>query len=119
MSMGQWNPKIKWPGAKDFYDQFNDKYNKNPNLLDSVLSYQECQIFEQAITKAGTLNLERIRETIESEEFSTIGGPVKFVGRENIRTPGMIDQIQNGEHEIVWPPEYATANPIIPMPSQK
>lgn len=119
MSMGVWNPKIKWPGAKEFYDRFISKYNKIPNLLDSVHSYQEGQILEQAITKAGTLNWERIREVIEREEFSTIGGPVKFIGRENYQTPPMIDQIQNGEHEIVWPPEYATANPIIPMPPQK
>jgi len=119
MSMGQWNPQIKWPGAKDFYDRYIAKYKKIPNLLDSVLAYQECQIFEQAITKTGTLNWERIRETIEREEFSTIGGPVKFIGRENIKTPGMIDQIQNGEHQIVWPTEYATSKPVIPMPAQK
>ena len=119
MSMGQWNPKIKWAGAREFYDAFVSKYKQKPNLLDSILSYQECEILEQAITKAGTLNWEKIRETIEKEEFSTSGGPVKFSGRENYRTPAMVDQIQGGEHEIVWPPEFATAKPIIPKPEWK
>lgn len=119
MTMGQWNPKIKWAGAKEFYDDFVAKFKQKPNFLDSILAYQECEILEQAVTKAGTLNYEKIREAIEKEEFTTAGGPVKFTGRENYRTPAMIDQIQSGEHEIVWPPEFATAKPIIPKPAWK
>ena len=74
---------------------------------------------EQVLTEAGTLNYEKIREAIEKEEFATAGGPVKFTGRENYRSPAMIDQIQSGEHEIVWPPGFATAKPIIPKPARK
>jgi branched-chain amino acid transport system substrate-binding protein len=119
MTMGQWNPKIKWAGAKEFHDDFVAKFNKKPNYLDSILPYQECEILEQAVTKAGSLNFEKTREVIEKEEFTTAGGPVKFTGRENYRTPAMIDQLQGSEHEIVWPPEFATAKPIIPKPAWK
>ncbi len=119
MTMGQWNPKIKWAGAKEFNDDFLAKFKQRPNYLDSILPYQECEILEQAVTKAGSLNYEKIRDVIEKEEFTTAGGPVKFTGRENYRTPAMIDQLQGGQHEIVWPPEFATAKPIIPKPAWK
>jgi branched-chain amino acid transport system substrate-binding protein len=119
MTMGQWNPKINWPGAKQFYENFIAKFKTTPNFLDAILAYQECQIMEQAVEKAGSLSPAKIRDMINKEEFLTAGGPVKFTGRENYRTPAMIDQLQNGEHEIVWPPEYVTAKPIIPKPAWK
>jgi hypothetical protein len=36
-------------------------------------------------------------------------GDIKFVGSENVGTPGTVSQWQNGEFEVVWPPKLATA----------
>jgi branched-chain amino acid transport system substrate-binding protein len=115
-AMGHWSPKGKWPGAKEFAERYTKKWNVRPDYLDSALAYVGCEIVEQAIAKAGSLNREKIREAIAGGEFTTINGPIKFKGTENLVTPAMIIQYQKNELEIVWPPETATAKPLYPKP---
>jgi branched-chain amino acid transport system substrate-binding protein len=116
-TIGHWSPKGKWPGAKEFYDRFLAKFdNKKPDYLNSVLAYAGCQIIEQAVEKVGSLDWEKIKDYIASNEFQTINGPVKFTGSENLRTPSMVMQWVNGELEIVWPEASATADPFYPKP---
>ena len=116
-TMGHWSPKGPWPGAREFEERYVKKWNMRPDYLDSALSYVECQIIEQAIERAGTLDRERIRETIAQGEFTTINGPIRFTGTENHVTPSMILQYQKGDLEIIWPPQTATAKPIYPKPA--
>lgn len=117
VTMGHWSPKAPWPGAKQFYDDYVAKFKKRPDYLDSVLAFASGQILEQAVEKAGTLNWEKLRETIATGEFQTIYGPVKFTGPENLVTPAMWLQWQKGELEIVWPPASATSRLLIPKPA--
>jgi len=116
-TMGHWSPKGKWPGAKDFYGQYAKKFNKKPDPLNSVLAYTQCQIIEQAIKAVGSFDKEKLRNYIANHEFQTINGPVKFSGPENLRTPSMILQWQQGNLEIIWPYKCATADPLYPKPA--
>ena len=116
LTQGHWSPKGNWPGAKGFYENYLARWKKKPDYLDSVLAYMGGQILEQAIEKAGSLNWEKIRDVIASQEFSTINGTVKFTGIENLKTPAMWLQWQKGDLEIVWPPEVATAKLLFPKP---
>jgi branched-chain amino acid transport system substrate-binding protein len=115
-TMGHWSPKGPWPGARDFEARYVKRWQTRPDYLDSALSYVECQIIEEAIRKAGTLDREKVRETIAQSEFTTINGPIRFTGTENLVTPSMILQYQKGDLEIIWPPESATAKPVYPKP---
>ena len=47
-------------------------------------------------------------------EHGTILGKIKFVGSENVGTPGSVSQWQKGEFEVVWPKAIATA-PLNPQ----
>jgi branched-chain amino acid transport system substrate-binding protein len=116
-TMGHWSPKGNWPGAKEFYEQYQAKFNKKPDPLNSVLAYTACQIVEQAVEKVGSFKWDSIRDYITNSEFQTINGPVKFSGSENMRTPSMILQWQKGSLEIVWPEGTATAKPLFPKPA--
>ncbi len=115
-TMGHWSPKGKWPGAKEFYDRYVAKFKRKPDYLNSVLSYTECQIVQQAIEAVGSFDREKLRNYIANHEFETINGPIKFAGLENTKTPSMILQWQKGELEIIWPKETATAKPLYPKP---
>ncbi|MBW1667687.1 MAG: amino acid ABC transporter substrate-binding protein [Deltaproteobacteria bacterium] len=115
-TMGHWSPKGPWPGAKEFEQRYVKKWKMRPDYLDSVLSYVECQIIEEAVEKAGTLDREKIRDVIAGNEFQTINGPIRFTGAENLVTPSMILQYQKGGLEIIWPPGSATAAPLFPKP---
>ena len=115
-TFGHWSPKGAWPGAKEFHDAFVARWNKKPDYLNSASGYMAAQVMELAVEKAGTLNWEKIRETIAKDEFMTINGAVKFEGVENVKTPSMVLQWQKGELEIVWPSEVATAKLLYPKP---
>lgn len=117
-TIGHWSPKGKWPGAKEFYDDFTTKFEgKKPDYLNSVLAYVGCQIVQQAVENVGSLNWQKLRDYIANNEFQTINGPIKFTGSENLRTPSMVMQWVKGELEIVWPEETATAKPVYPKPA--
>lgn len=115
-AMGDWNPKVPYPGAKEFNERYIKTFNIKPDYLDSIESYVACQIVQQAIEIAGTLDREKIRDAIAQSEFQTIRGPIRFKGTENSVTKAKILQFQHGDLEIVWPPDRATAKPLYPKP---
>lgn len=109
VTMGHWSPeKADWPGAREFFDAYKAKTNETPDYLDAVLTYVSAQILEQAVAKAG-LDKDALRKTISTETFSTINGPIRFNGVQNDVTPTMFLQFQNGDVQIIHPPEMATA----------
>jgi len=115
-TMGAWSEKSPYPGAKEFYDSYVERWDKLPDYLDSIESWVGCQIMEQAVGKAGTLDPEKLRDVIAAEEFMTIRGPVKFEGAMNtLGYPGTL-QWQNEVAQVVWPPEKATAEFKFPKP---
>jgi branched-chain amino acid transport system substrate-binding protein len=116
-TMGHWSPKGKWPGAKEFYDRYLAQFKAKPDYLNSSLAYAGCQIMQQAIENAGSLDRKKLRDYIATHEFQTINGPIKFTGTENLKTPSMILQWQKGELEIVEPQEASTAKPLYPKPA--
>ncbi|MBW2610106.1 MAG: amino acid ABC transporter substrate-binding protein [Deltaproteobacteria bacterium] len=114
--MGEWSIHVTWQGAKEYLEGYRAKFNKNPDVCNSIDGYESCQVLEQAIEKTASLDREKIRDYIANNEFSTIVGPVSFTGSENRKTSSKILQWQNGEIDIVWPLHDATAKILYPKP---
>ncbi len=109
ITMGHWSPSVKaWPKAAAFYDAYQAKYKDTPDYLDSSLSYESCEILQQAVAKVG-LDHEKLKTEFATDTFDTIDGPVKFNGVVNATTPTMFLQFQKDRYEIVWPEASATA----------
>jgi branched-chain amino acid transport system substrate-binding protein len=66
------------------------------------------EILEQAVAKAG-LDRAKLRQTISSDTFDTVNGPVKFQGVQNAVTPTAFIQVQGDKVHLVWPASIATA----------
>jgi branched-chain amino acid transport system substrate-binding protein len=117
MGTGAWNPKVPYPGAKEFWDrmvQFS-----GPGKTDwygNAFSYSSVQVLQQAIEKAGTLDRVAIRNVMASETFNTVIGPVRFENQFNVQSPGEVGQWQKGQFEVVAAKEKRTAEPIYPKP---
>jgi branched-chain amino acid transport system substrate-binding protein len=107
ITMGHWSPSIN-AKAKAFYDAYVAKFKDTPDYLDSSLSYESCEILQEAVAKVG-LDHEKLKNEFASDTFDTIDGPVKFKGVVNVSTPTMFLQFQKGRYEIVWPESVATA----------
>jgi hypothetical protein len=66
------------------------------HYLDVPLAYMSCEILAQAVAKVG-LDKDKLRNEIASDTFDTIDGPVKFDGVQNVSTPTMFLQLQDGK----------------------
>ena len=116
LGMGAWNPKVPYPGAKAYFDAHVASQKKEPDRFASAFGWAALQILEEAVGKVG-LDRAKIKAYLDSTEFTTVVGPVKFVQGLNRATPGMVGQWQKGEFEVVWPRERATATAIVPKPN--
>lgn len=116
MGAGAWNPKLKYPGAKEYFDRHVKRWKKEPDRWGSAFAYASLQVLQQAIEKVGSLDRKKLRDCIAKETFPTVIGPVKFEGGFNVQSPGEIGQWQNGEFEVVAAKDKRTAKPIYPKP---
>lgn len=118
MGEGVWNPKVRAPGAREYFDRHLKRWGREADRSGSAMTWATLQVLEQAIEKAGTLDRKKIRDVIASETFSTVIGPVKFVDQVLQEYPGLIGQWQKGEYEVIAPKEKRTgADPIFPKPA--
>jgi branched-chain amino acid transport system substrate-binding protein len=86
-------------------------YGEHPPQIASV------QILQQAIEKAGTLDQQKVRQTLLSEEFDTITGKIRFKEeKEGIIATNepLIAQWQNNRWVVVYPEKYKEGDAKLP-----
>jgi len=117
LGMGSWNGKTS-PGAKAYFDAHVKKFGaqKEPDRWASGATWAGLEILTAAVAKVG-LDRKAIRDYVAATEHATILGKIKFVGSENVGTPGSVSQWQKGEFEVVWPKAIATATLMAPKPA--
>jgi branched-chain amino acid transport system substrate-binding protein len=116
MGTAGWNPKVKTPGAREYFDAHLKSQKKEPDRWGSAFARASLEILEKCVAEVG-LDRKRIKEMLDTHEFSTLVGPVRFVKGMNVITPGMVGQWQKGEFEIIWPRDRATGSPVVPKPA--
>jgi branched-chain amino acid transport system substrate-binding protein len=118
MGTGAWNPKVPYPGAKEFWERMVQFAGAGKvDWYGNAFAYSSLQVLEQAIETAGTLDRKKIREVIASKTFNTVIGPVRYENQINVQSPGEVGQWQKGAFEIVAAKEKRTAQPIYPKPA--
>jgi branched-chain amino acid transport system substrate-binding protein len=117
MGIGSWNPKTG-AEAKAYFDAHVKRWKKEPDRWASAHCWAGLQILQAAVEKVG-LDRKKIRDYIAGTEHATIIGKMRFKGSENVSTPGVVSQWQNGEFEVVWPPQRATSAALFPKPDWK
>lgn len=111
---GFWHPALPYKGAQAFYDEFGKRYKKAPST-DATYAYIAGSIMQQAIEKAGTLDREKVADTLRTGKFDTILGDYEFDDRGvNKDQLSFITQVQDGKRTIVWP--KAVSNSGVKLP---
>jgi len=106
---GFWHPDLPFPGNKELVKDFQTKFGKYPGT-DVAWAYIACQIFEKAAEKAGTIDREKVAQTLHKIRIETIGGPYEYDERGVNKFPCVfLTQVQKKERVIVWPKDLATA----------
>jgi len=107
----------QYPGAAEFVEFHNKEFPGAGFSYQTVAGYGGCQIFVEAIRRAGSLDSGRIRDAILKFDTHTAYGAFK-VDEGGFQTAHKMVtfQWQDGKKVIVWPEELAADRPRFPTP---
>jgi branched-chain amino acid transport system substrate-binding protein len=110
-----WHHAENFPGVEELNAQYQEAFGRPADLLTGP-AYACVQIFADAIERAGTLDREAVRDAVAATDLMTVVGPVTFNedGTGNVLNPMV--QWQNGQLELVWPTDQASAELAYPAP---
>ena len=110
-----WHYAVKAPGVKELNEAHEKKLGRPADPIVGP-AYACVQIAAAAITRAGSLDRDKIRDAIAATDMTTVIGPVKFRPDGTGIVQAAFAQWQNGKQELVWPKEFATAPLAYPAP---
>ena len=117
-SSTQWTIDVNWPGAKDFGKRYKARFGTDEVPYHAANAYASMMVMAETAAKIGG-DREKLRVALHEGKWNGIMGEVRFAdfnGYTNQNKHQMlVEQIQNGKHETVWPPEYGTKKPIYPF----
>jgi branched-chain amino acid transport system substrate-binding protein len=117
-SSTQWTGDVNWPGAKEFNRRYIAKFGKEPTYH-AATAYESMMIMAETAAKAGD-NRDKLRFALKSGSWNGIMGEVKFADYEGYTNQNkhqmLVEQIQNGVHQTVYPPKYVSKKPVYPFP---
>ncbi len=115
---GYWDPSFPYPGAADLGKRFESemKQTQSQHIADS---YTAAQVLLDAISKAGSVDRDKINDAIGKTNKTYVVGPVAFDAAHTSRIPIAVMQWQDGKAVTVWPKDRANGKPIFPLPAAR
>ncbi len=110
-----WHNAVKAPGVKELNEAHVKKIGRPADPMAGP-AYASVQILAAAVTRAGSLDREKLRDAIAATSMTTVVGPVKFRSDGTGVVPSVFLQWLNGKQELIWPKESATAPFGYPAP---
>jgi branched-chain amino acid transport system substrate-binding protein len=112
----QWEPTLPYPGQKEFMAGYQKKFNHEPSYH-SAAGYAGCVVYLEAVKRAGTLDADKVRETLLKMETRTMFGEYK-VDADGFQTAHkmVLFQWQDGKKVTIWPDELANGKVRFPTP---
>jgi branched-chain amino acid transport system substrate-binding protein len=112
-----WEPEMPFPGSKEFVEAYRKLWNHDP-IYQSAAAYGGVLIFEKAIRQVGSLDREKIRETLLKLEDTNLFGTYRVDERGlQIGRKMAVLQWRDGKKVVVWPKAAAAAEPVYPAPA--
>ena len=117
IGLSAYEPSFPTSGNAYFVKAFEAKWSSAPGLA-AAEGYASGQLLETAVRHAGTLDQEKLRETLATLDTETVLGKYKLdpgSGEQLGARPALV-QILKGRREVVWPDALATAIWRLPYP---
>ena len=110
----------QFPGAAEFVEAHDKEFPGAGLSYHTAAGYGACQIFVEALKRAGSLDGGRIRDAIAKFDTHTVFGAFKVdEGGFQVAHKMVLFQWQDGKKVIVWPEELAPGRPRFPTPPWK
>ncbi len=119
LSSSMWEASVTYPGAKEYYQNYQKKFNSKPSYH-GAQGYAAAYVVADILTRAKSLSPDDIVTSMAQTDLMTIYGKVKFENyggfTNQAKIPTVLIQVQKGRFATVWPKEVATAAAIYPTP---
>jgi branched-chain amino acid transport system substrate-binding protein len=110
-----WHFAARYPKVKELNEEHQKLFNRPADPLVGP-AYACLQILADAVTRAKTLERDKLRDAIAATNMTTVVGPVRFRPDGTGEVKVFFQQWLKGKQELVWPKEFATATFGYPAP---
>jgi len=111
-----WHFAAGYPKVAELNEAHQKLFNRPSDPLVGP-SYACLQILADAVTRAKTLDRDKLRDAIAATKMTTVVGPVQFRSDGTGEVKVFVLQWLKGKQELVWPKEFATAPFGYPAPA--
>lgn len=116
MGASHWEPSLSTPGNEEFVQAYEEATGKEPGYH-AAGSYAGTQVLVEAVKACECLDQARIREELTELEMETVFGPFDVDDQgAQVAKNGFMIQWMDGNKEIIWPDDAATAEYVVPHP---
>jgi branched-chain amino acid transport system substrate-binding protein len=107
----------RYPGVREFVESYHKEFPGAGLSYHAASGYGGCQVFVEAVRRAGSLEGTKVREAILKLDFNTVYGAFKVApDGSQVAHQMLMFQWQDGKKVIVWPDELAPGKPRFPTP---
>jgi len=112
----QWEPVLNYPGNKEFYESYKAEFKHEPSYH-STAGYAGCLIYAEGVKRAGSIDVDKVREQLLKLEMKTTFGDYK-VDQDGFQLAHKMVtfQWQKEKKVVVWPEDLAQGNVLYPTP---
>lgn len=112
----QWVPSFKYPGKEDYLEVLKRTEISWDDFQETGCRFATHQTIQNAIETAGSLDPEKLMETLRKQKFVCIFGPIWRKADGSGSTAYVATQVQDGKLVTIYPPEVADGKHIFPTP---
>lgn len=117
-----WYQTLPYPGAKEYYDKFQKKYNQETEYHGAE-GYASAYVIADTLKRTKTMEPADVKASLAATDMMTVFGPVKFVAYDKMtnqnKLPTYLVQWQEGKLELVWPKDVASKPFMYPVDWEK
>jgi branched-chain amino acid transport system substrate-binding protein len=114
-----WSSRLAYPGAKQFAQKYKGLYGEDPSYHGAE-AYAALYVIKDVLERASTWKPEDILASMKATDLMTAFGPIKFQDKEGYTNQNfmntLVEQVINGQFEVIWPEEFATKKYVYPIP---
>ena len=117
-SVTAWDPLAKSQENAEFQRAYKAEFHRDPDYH-AASNYSALQLLAAAVKKVGSLDREKLRDTLATLQVPTLLGTYRVEPSTGVQIgyTSFILQWQKGKQVIVYPGNHAHGKPLIPFPS--
>lgn len=113
-----WNEQAATPLNKEFVAKYGEMFDGALPAEDAADAFAAAQVLQAAVEAVGSLDQEKIKDYLHSNEVETILGPLSWNEKGEPQGDFILAQWQSGKVEVVGPADAATTDTVIyPKPA--